>query len=122
MKRILLLVLMASACRSNRSPTHHVLIAYPEHWQDGERRPCFLGPKNGTTVKGTIGRDDLPQLDCDRFVKGEVIHQTPPERIFALDVDFVGDFYGALESRRAYVINETPWTCQRIGDKIECKP
>jgi hypothetical protein len=122
MKRLLLLVLMASACKSNGSHAHHVLIAYPEHWLDGERRPCFLGPEDGTTVSGAMGQAKLPQLDCDRFVQGELIHRTPAERIFALDVDFGGDFYGALESRRAHAINETPWTCERIGEKIACKP
>jgi len=69
-----------------------------------------------------MGQPELPQLDCDRFVKGELIHRTPMERIYALDVYFGGDSYGALESRRRQVINETPWTCERIGDKIECKP
>ena len=69
-----------------------------------------------------MGQPELPQLDCDRFVKGEIIHRTPMERIFALDVDFGGDFHRALESRRHQPLNETPWTCERIGDKIECKP
>lgn len=97
---------------------HHVLIAYPEGWQDGEHRPCFLGPENsGTVDRVTVRSIPLPQLDCDRYVQGELIHRTPPERIFALDVDFIGDFRGSLEPRR-----ETPWTCERIGEKIECKP
>ena len=105
-----------------QSRTHHVLIAYPERWQDGDHRPCFLGPENGRTVDRAGVPIPLPQLDCDRFVQREVIHRTPPERIFALDVDFVGDFHGALEAKPDRLPPETPWTCQRIGDKIECKP
>jgi hypothetical protein len=44
------------------------------------------------TVSPAFSPPDLPQLDCDRFVQGEVIHKTPPERIFALDVSFDGDY------------------------------
>ena len=44
-----------------------------------------------------IGQPDLPQLDSDRFVQGELIHRTPAERIFALDVVFTADFAKALE-------------------------
>jgi hypothetical protein len=69
-----------------------------------------------------MGQPDLPELDCDRFVEGELIHRTPPEGIFALDVVFTRDFENALESRRAYVDKETAWTCQRKGDAITCSP
>jgi len=78
-----------SGCKTNQSTQaqpHHVLIAYPEHWTDGERKPCFLGPAGGYTVSRAISQPDLPQLDCDRFVKGKLIHLTPPDRIYALDV------------------------------------
>jgi hypothetical protein len=47
-------------------------------------------------VSRAFGQPDLPQLDCDRFVKGELIHRTPAERTFALDVIFTGDFTRAL--------------------------
>lgn len=106
-----------------QAQAHRVLIAYPEHWNDGERRPCFLGPAGGGTVSQAMGQPaDIPQLDCDRFVQGELIHRTPAERIFTLEVDFTGDFAGALESRRRYVYKETAWTCQRRGDAITCTP
>lgn len=39
-----------------------------------------------------IGQPDLPQLDCDRFVQGELIRRTPAERIYALNVRFEGNF------------------------------
>lgn len=119
-KAAFFVVLVLSGCQAKKPQAHHVLIAYPEHWNDGERRPCFLGPAGGSTVSRAMGQPDVPQLDCDRFVQGELIHRTPAERIYALDVDFTGDFAGALESRRGYVINETAWTCQRGGDAINC--
>jgi hypothetical protein len=97
-----------------------VLIAYPEHWNEGDRRPCFLGAEGGSTASREIGQPDLPQLDCDRLFEGELVHKTPAERIFALDVIFAGDFTKVLESRKGYVINETAWTCQRRGDTITC--
>jgi hypothetical protein len=91
-------ILLLSGCQAKNPQARHVLIAYPEHWNDGERRPCFLGPAGGSTVSRATGQPDIPQLDCDRFVQGELIHRTPPKRIFALDVDFTGDFAGVLES------------------------
>jgi len=114
--------LVLSGCQSGQSQEHHVLIAYPKQWNDGDRRPCFLGPEGGATVSRAMGQPDLPQLDCDRFVQGELIHKTPPERVFALDVVFTADFAKALESRRRFVNNETTWTCQRNGDIIRCSP
>jgi hypothetical protein len=98
----------------------HVLIAYPEHWNDGDRRPCFLGPAGGSTVSPAFRSPDLPQLDCDRFVQGEVIHRTPPERIFAIDVSFEGDFPTALSGKATPA--ESLLTCQKVGDAITCKP
>jgi hypothetical protein len=116
-------VLMFCGCQAKQSPTHHVLIAYPERWSDGDRRPCFLGPSDGSTVKGSIGQpDNLLQLDCDRFVQGELVHRTPMERIFALDVTFTADVGKAVESRHGYINNETAWTCQRKSDAIKCSP
>jgi hypothetical protein len=121
-KAAFFVVLLLGGCQAKKPQTHHVLVAYPEHWNEGERRPCFIGPAGGSTVSRGMGQPDIPQLDCDRFVQGELIHRTPAERIFALDVDFVGDFRGALESRRRYVDKETPWTCLLRGDAITCRP
>lgn len=123
----LTLILVLSGCQSNLMPlerpsVHHVLVAYPERWNEGDRRPCFLGPERSSTVSLAIGQPDIPQLDCDRFVKGELIHRTPQERIFALDVIFALDIRKALESRKGYLNNETAWTCQRKGDAITCAP
>jgi hypothetical protein len=118
----LLIVAGLCGCQVNQTKVHHVLIAYPERWNEGDRRPCFLGPAGGQTVSRAFGQPDVPQLDCDRFVQGEVIHRTPPERIFALDVEFTGDFAGAVKSRGANADNETAWTCQRRGDAVRCAP
>lgn len=115
--------ILLCGCQGKPSSAHHVLIAYPERWNEGDRRPCFLGPVGGSTVKGSLEQpDNLVQLDCDRFVQGEVVHRTPMERIFALDVTFTTDIDKALESRRGYVNNETAWTCQRKGDVLTCAP
>lgn len=118
---LLLCTLLLGGCQAKHPPLHHVLIAYPEHWNDGDRRPCFLGPAHGSTVNPAFSPPDLPQLDCDRFVQGEVIHRTPPERIFALDVSFDGDSSAAL-SGKAGAAGESLLTCQKIGDLIACKP
>jgi hypothetical protein len=53
------------------------------------------------------------QLDCDRYKQGELVHTTPRERIFALDVAFTANIDRA---------KETTWTCQRKGDAITCSP
>ena len=118
----LFIVLLLGGCQATQPASHHVLIAYPEHWNDRDRRPCFLGREGGSTVSREFGQPDLPQLDCDRFVKGELIHRTPPDRIFALDVFFDGDYTAALGGKGGGAVGETPWTCQRIGDTITCKP
>lgn len=119
---LLLSMLLLAGCQTKRAPIHHVLIAYPERWNDGDRRPCFLGPAGGSTVSPAFSPPpDLPQLDCDRFVQGEVIHRTPPERVFALDVSFEGDYSAAL-SRKVGTAGDSLWTCQKIGDGITCKP
>jgi len=93
----LLLLILLVGCQPKQAQIHQVLMAYPDHWNYGEHRPCFLGPAGGSTVSRAIGQPDLPQLDCDRFVQGELIHRTPAERIFALDVVFTADFAKALE-------------------------
>lgn len=115
----LLSALLLGGCQAKHPSSHHVLIAYPEHWGDGARRPCFLGPAGGYTVNPAFRQPDLPQLDCDRFVQGELIHKTPPERIFALDVSFDGDYAPAPSGKGG---SETSWTCQNIRDAITCKP
>jgi len=71
----------------------------------------------GLTVMREAGQPDLPQLDCDRFVEGELVHRTPAERIYAIDAFFDGDYSVALAAK-----GETPWTCLRKGDRITCKP
>jgi hypothetical protein len=50
-----------------------------------------------------------------------VVHRTPPERIFALDVSFDGDYPVALSSKVGTGA-ESLWTCQKIRDAITCKP
>src|SRR5215468_7920310 len=52
-------------CQVKQTLVRHVLIAYPEHWNDGDRRPCFWGPPGGSTVSGAVGQPNLPQLDCE---------------------------------------------------------
>jgi hypothetical protein len=38
-------------CQVVKQPqVHHVLIAYPDRWNDGDRRPCFLGPAVATVI------------------------------------------------------------------------
>jgi hypothetical protein len=113
-----------SGCKNQtkQAHPHHVLIAYPEYWTDGDRKPCFLGPAGGYTVSQVIGQPDLPQLDCDRYVKGQLIHLTPADRIYALDVVFTTDFEKAVESRQGRVNDETQWTCQRKAELISCAP
>jgi hypothetical protein len=100
-----------------------VLIAYPENWEDGDRKHCFLGPPGGATVRKAAGQPDLPELDCDRLIEGEDIHTAAPERIFAREVTFdEGNFSRQLESRPTEVINEVPLTCQRKAAEIICTP
>jgi hypothetical protein len=110
--------LLLSGCQAKKPQAHYVLIAYPEHWNEGEHKPCFFGSAGGSTVSRAIGQPDIPQLDCDRFVQGELIHRTPAERIFAIDVEIKG---GVPELKRT---DEIALTCQREGEDaiITCAP
>ena len=118
-----LLLLLAVACACQSKAVHKVLVAYPEHWDDGDRKSCFLGPPGGATVRIPNGQPNLPELDCDRIVDGENLHSTPSDRILVRDVELSGaSFSNQLESGATQVINETPVNCQRKGEGMSCTP
>ncbi len=123
LKCSLALVAVLCGCQLKSHSVHKVLIAYPEHWDEGDRKSCFLGPPGGSTVRKVSGQPNLPELDCDRVVEGEDLHATPPERILVRDVAFSeGDFSKQLESSATTMINEAPVTCQLTGKSIACTP
>jgi hypothetical protein len=61
---VLTFIAMAICCgcqtKASQAEVRHVLIAYPEHWTDGDRRACFLGPAGDSTVRGSVGQLDFP--------------------------------------------------------------
>ena len=78
----------------------------------GRPFPMIIAAGPGGAIYPAPNRPDLPQLDCDRFVKGEIIHRTPEDRVLVIDVEFSGD----------YVLSaETAWTCRRTQDSLECR-
>jgi len=108
---ILTAVLVIASCGDPR--THRVVVAYPEQWSEGDNRNCFLsaaGP--GGAIYPAPKRPDLPQLDCDRFVKGELIHKTPEDHVFVMDVEFSGDYL---------LSGETGWTCRKSQNSLKCR-
>jgi hypothetical protein len=89
------------------------VVAFPQEWSEGEYRNCYLnGPGHVAGFNPGPSRRDLPQLDCDRFVDGEIIHHTSKNQIFVLDVSFSGNYT---------LGDETTWTCQRTKDSLECR-
>jgi hypothetical protein len=89
-----------------------VTVAFPENWPDGEFRPCWLsGPGSNPNDPGPLRNQ--PHLDCDRYVKGEIIHFTPTERLMTFNVQFEGTYS---------LSEETPRTCQRgNGATLVCE-
>jgi hypothetical protein len=92
-----------SGCYSRN--VHRVVVTFPAQWSDGEYRNCSV-----TTMDVVVGRSDL---DCD---KGSP--ETPRSRMFALDVEFSGQFYeaGAAVGHPEWYF----WTCQK-GPVIVCR-
>jgi len=89
------------------------VVAFPKDWQTGEYRNCYLnGPGGVAGFDPGPERRRLPQLDCDRFVKGEIVHHTPDSQMFVVDVVFSGNHT---------IGPETIWTCQRSGSSLECR-
>ena len=90
-----------------------VVVAFPTDWSaEGEYRNCYLnGPGHLYGFDPGPGRADLPKLDCDRFVKGEIIHYTPQSQMFLMDVAFKGHLA---------LTQETIWICRRSKDSLEC--
>lgn len=114
---------LCSSCQLGSNQVHKVLVASPESWDDGDRKSCFLGPAGGPLSRNAPSKPRLPELDCDRFVEGEVIHATPPERIAVLDVTFTGrEFPKQSDASESSVTPETSWTCQRQGHTMTCTP
>ena len=103
---------LMSSCGGPRK--QRVVVAFPKDWSsEGEYRNCYLnGPGNLYGFDPGPNRGDLPKLDCDRFIKGEVIHFTPQTRMFLMDVSFDGHYNLA---------QETTWTCRRSKDSLECR-
>lgn len=108
---VALLSTLAVGCSGHRK--ERIVVAFPKDWQsEGEYRNCYLnGPGYLYGFDPGPGRGDLPKLDCDRFVKGEVIHYTPLSQMFLLDVGFNG---------HCTLTQETTWICRRSKDSLEC--
>jgi hypothetical protein len=100
------------SCSSSRK--ERVVVAFPSDWSsEGEYRNCYLnGPGYLYGFDPGPGRGDLPKLDCDRFVSGEVIHYTPQSRMLLIEVAFRGQYALA---------KETTWICRRSKDSLECR-
>jgi len=103
-------VLLVSCGKARKQ---RAVVAFPQNWSEGEYRNCYLnGPGHVAGFNPGSSRRDLPQLDCDRFVKGEIIHYTPESQMFVVDVMFSGNYT---------LCEETTWTCQRTKDSLECR-
>jgi len=107
---IIAALVWAFGCGTQR--THRVVVAYPEHWPEGEYRNCFLDGPGHAAGFDSGQRSDLAHLDCDRYVKGEIIHKTPPDHIYVIDVEFFGDYK---------LSSETSWTCRQNKASIDCR-
>lgn len=88
-------LVMVSACGGAK--TERLSVAFPEQWPENEPKNCYMLPMS---------------LDCDRFVKGEVLHFTPQDRFLRIDVSFDGPMDRSME---------TTWTCERTGNRLSCK-
>lgn len=111
MRALLLAAILAMVgCdTSPKSRKERALVAFPEKWQDGaierEYRTCFLdSPGEDSGFQSAGMARDIPKLDCDRFVKGEIVHTTPPMQIAEAQVNFSGKYSLGVE---------TTWTCRQ---------
>lgn len=113
MKLVVIAVVSMLVVSCGNSRKRRVVVAFPQDWSSDDYRNCYLnGPGHPSGFNPGPDRRDLPQLDCDRFVKGEVIHQTPETQLFVINVDFSGSYTLA---------QETTWTCQRRKDSLVCR-
>src|ERR1700732_826734 len=87
---ITLSILLASCSTSTKL---RAVVAFPQDWPERDYRNCYLNG-SGHTAGFDPGSDrrELPQLDCDRFVKGEIIHHTPASQMFVVDVSLSGHY------------------------------
>jgi hypothetical protein len=90
----------------NSRNVHRVVVEFPEEWAERGYRNCTV-----TTVDVVVGRSDL---DCDTKS-----HETPRSRMFAMDVEFSGQFYEAGAAADGHPESYV-WTCQK-GPVIVCR-
>jgi hypothetical protein len=84
---------------------HRAVVVHPEQWPAGEYRNCYLGTND------VVHENHLPTLDCDRQA-----HETPRSRMFAMDVEFSGDYKFPTTND-----SEKEWTCQRSKESLVCR-
>jgi len=92
------------------SATERVVVFFPDDWNKGDFRNCWLGPKDNAVAKAAArafsANEGLPHLSC-QFEAG-----TTPWHTFVMDVRFSG---------KKVAFDEQAWTCQRTEESLVCR-